>query len=117
MLIPREKETELKEGKTSQIDHSDGTFTRATVAYAKGTRAKAEPKIDCWANRKTNRQKGQEEHRNTYRAIHSKDQEIARSIDKIKRELTSDKAPERSLAVLPKEEEEPLRQAHKMKEV
>lgn len=106
MPISKEKEAELKEGKVSQIDHSDGNSTRATVAYCKGTtKTKAEPKIDCWANRKTNRQKAHEEHRNTYRAIHSKDQEIAKSIEKIKRELTSDKPPERTWAVPPKEEE------------
>lgn len=33
----------------------EGTATRSTVAYSKGSKAKVEPKIDCWAHRKTNR--------------------------------------------------------------
>lgn len=58
------------------------SLARATVAYEKTNKGRAEPKIDCWANRKTNKGKLPDENRSTYRAIHSKGQKnVSKSID------------------------------------
>lgn len=57
---------------------------RGTVAMPRTNKAKAEPKIDCWANRKTNKFKAVEENRITSRGVHEKDEKLV-SLEQIKR--------------------------------
>lgn len=56
---------------------------RSTVGYSKAGK-KAEPRIDCWTNRKTTKTKPSEEQRNTYKSIHAPNDQSLKNLGKIK---------------------------------
>lgn len=84
------------------MEQQEETTTRSTVLYPKAPKSKVEPKIDCWAHRKTNHPIP-EEQRTTYRSIHSKEPEINKNIQRMKK---TDKSPTKGAFHLPNDEEE-----------